>query len=166
MAAVGEHGELDAGRAAVVEQGVDAGAHRAAGEEDVVDEDDGAPVEVEVEVRGVDDRGGGGVTPRQVVAVERDVDVAERDVGAGELADERMEPAGEDRAAGVDADEGDRVARGSAVVAGVLLDDLVRDPHERAAQIVAVEYDPVRACQKRAPSWPLWTGLKEPTGPT
>ena len=56
VAAVGEHRELDPLRAAVVEQRVDRGAHRAAGEEHVVDQDDGAAVEVEVEVRGVDDR--------------------------------------------------------------------------------------------------------------
>ena len=43
VAAVAEHGELDPLRAAVVEEGLDRGAHGAAGEEDVVDEDDGAP---------------------------------------------------------------------------------------------------------------------------
>ena len=42
VAAVAEHRELDPLRAAVVEEGVDRGAHGAAGEEDVVDEDDGA----------------------------------------------------------------------------------------------------------------------------
>ena len=47
--------------------------------------------------------------------------------------------------------------------ARVLLDDLVRDPHQRAAQIVAVEDDLVVSVQALAPSWPLWTGLKEPT---
>ena len=42
VAAVAEDGELDPPRAAVVEERVDRGPHRAAGEEDVVDEDDGA----------------------------------------------------------------------------------------------------------------------------
>ena len=138
VAAVGEHGELDPGRAAVVEQGVDRRPHGAAGEEDVVDEDHGAAVEVEVEVGGVDDRLGAGLAAGEVVAVEGDVEVAERHLGAGELADERVQAAGEDGAAGVDADQRQRRS-----AAGVLLDDLVRDPHERAAQIVAVEDDPL-----------------------
>ncbi len=60
VAAVAEHGELNPLRAPVVEEGVDRGAHRAAGEEDVVDEHDGAAGEVEVDVRGVDDRLRGG----------------------------------------------------------------------------------------------------------
>ena len=60
VAAVAEHGELDPLRAAVVEEGVDRGAHGAAGEEDVVDEDDRAAGEVEVDVGGVDDRLRGG----------------------------------------------------------------------------------------------------------
>src|SRR5262245_35863484 len=41
MAAVDDHGELDALGPAVVEEGLDRGAHGAAGEEDVVDKDDG-----------------------------------------------------------------------------------------------------------------------------
>ena len=41
----------------------------------------------------------------------------------------------EGRAAGVDADDGERVAT------WIFLDDLVRDTYERAAQIVAVEDD-------------------------
>ena len=78
-----------------------------------------------------------GLAARQVVAVEGDVEVAERHLGAGQLADQGVQAAGEHGAAGVDADEGDGLG------AGVLLDDLVRDPHQRAAQIVAIEHDPV-----------------------
>jgi hypothetical protein len=47
-----------------------------------------------------------------------------------------------------------------ALRAAVLLDDLVRDPHERSPQIIPVE----DWAFQRAPSWPLWTRLKEPTG--
>jgi hypothetical protein len=36
----------------------------------------------------------------------------------------------------------------------------VSDPQQRAAQVIAVEDDLVF---QRAPSWPLRTGLKEPT---
>ena len=101
----------------------------------VVDEHDRAAGEVEVEVRGVDDRLGARVAGVDVVAVEGDVEVAERDLGAGQLADQGVEPAAEHRAAGVDADQREPSRR------RVLLDDLVRDPHQRAAQIVAVEDD-------------------------
>ena len=71
---------------------------------------------------------------REVVAVERDVDVAERDLLVQQVADELVQAGGEVRAAAVDAHEGD----GSA---GVLLDDLVRDAHERPADVVLVEDD-------------------------
>ena len=84
----------------------------------------------------MDDRLGAGLAVGEVVAVEGDVEVAERHLGAGQLADQGVQAAGEDGAAGVDADERERPRR-----AGVLLDDLVRDPHQRAAQIVAVEDD-------------------------
>ena len=57
VAAVGEHGELDARGPAVVEERLDRRAHGAAGVEDVVDDRRPcAAVEREVEVRGVDDR--------------------------------------------------------------------------------------------------------------
>ena len=45
-----------------------------------------------------------------------------------------VQPLGEVRAAAVDADERDGAV-------GVLLDDLVGDPHERAAHVIAVEDD-------------------------
>ena len=55
VAAVAEDRELHPLGAAVVEEGIDRGPDGAAGEEDVVDEDDGAAREVEVDVGGVDD---------------------------------------------------------------------------------------------------------------
>src|SRR3954449_7621464 len=51
----------------------------------------------------------------------------------------------------VDAHEGDRAT-------AVLLDHLMRDAHERAADVVLVE-DDLRIGQ-HVPSWPLRTGLK------
>jgi hypothetical protein len=48
-----------------------------------------------------------------------------------------VQAAGEDRTAGVDADQSDGVRP------RVLLDDLVRDPHQRAAYLVAIEHDPL-----------------------
>src|SRR5262249_36184790 len=56
VAAVDEHGELDAIGAAVVEQRLDRGADRPSGVEDVVDEHDRLPLEREVERRRADDR--------------------------------------------------------------------------------------------------------------
>ena len=48
QAAVGEHRQLDPRRTAVVEERLDRGADGPAGEEDIVDDDDGRPVEREV----------------------------------------------------------------------------------------------------------------------
>ena len=136
MAAVGEHGELDARGPPVAEQRLDGGADGAAGVEDVVDDDDGALVDREVDVRGVDDgllRAAG-----QVVAVKGDVEVAERHVGVEQVGDEAPEPRGEDRPATMDPDDREPVGL------SVLLDDLVRDAYERATDVVAVEDDLLR----------------------
>ena len=165
MAAVGEHGELDARGPAVLEQRVDRGADRAAGVEDVVDEDHGAALELEVELRVADDRLAAArrlaVADVDVVAVEGDVELAEVELEAGALGDQAAEPLGERHAARVDADERDGV---EVVVA---LDDLVRDPRERALDRLAVEQDPpVRRhgmLMHRTPFRPLWTELKGST---
>ena len=93
-----------------------------------------------------------GRAQRQVVAVERDVDVAERDLVVQQVAHELVQALGEMGAAAVDADERDGPA-------GVLLDDLVRDAYERAADVVLVEDDDLLVGQA-VPSWPLGTGLK------
>ena len=69
-----------------------------------------------------------------VVAVEGDVDVAERDGVACQLADEGVEAAGDDRSAGVNADDRERLG-------GVLFDDLMRDPNQGSAQVITVKYD-------------------------
>ena len=66
-----------------------------------------------------------------------------------------MQALGEHRAAAMDAHQRDPPV-------WVLLDDLVSDPHQRAAHVIAVEDD--RALYQRAPSWPHGTGLKGPTG--
>ena len=95
------------------------------GVEDVVDEDHGPAVELEVEMGAVDDRLGARLAGDEIVAVEGDVEVAERDGRAAELADEGVQAAGEHGAPRVDADEGERAG----ILGGVLFDDLVRDPH-------------------------------------
>ncbi len=153
MAAVDEDGELNSRRAPVVEEGVDRRPHGAPGEEHVVDEDDRATVRIEVEMGAVHDRLRPRLAARDVVAIEGDVEVAERHLGAGELADQRVQAAGEDGAARVDAY--DR----HGVVAGVLFDDLVRDPDECPAQVVTIEDNPLGlSLHLRAPSWSLGPG--------
>jgi hypothetical protein len=133
VTAVGEHGELHAGGPAVGEQRLDRGADRAARVEDVVDDHDRHPVDVEGDVAGVDDRLV--VAAADVVAVEGDVDVAVRQAGVEQVLDERVDAPAEHRAAAVDPD--DREPLGLRV----LLHDLVRDPYERAPDVVLVEDD-------------------------
>ena len=69
-----------------------------------------------------------------VVAVEGDVDVAERDRLSDQLRDEITKPLGDDGAAAMDPDDGEAASAG-------LLDDLVRDAHERAPHVLGVEDD-------------------------
>ena len=137
MAAVGDNGELDAGRAPVIEERLDRGADRPAGVEDVVDEDAGHSLEREVERRRADERLR---VPRRlagpyvdVVAVEGDVQLAERDLGRRQLGDAAAQPLGDRHAARVDADQGD------ALELGISLDDLVRDPRQRALDVLCIE---------------------------
>ena len=152
VAAVGQHGQLHALGPPVVEQGVDRGPHRAPRVEHVVDQHDRGVLDREVDVRGVHDRLGGRLAARQVVAVEADVDVAERHGLADQLGDQVAQARGQHGAATVDPDDRDSLpAR--------LLDDLVCDPHQRAPHVLAVE-DRLLV-QVTAPSWPHRTGLKE-----
>src|SRR5919206_391088 len=128
---------LSTGGPAVVEERVDRRADRPPRVEDVVDEDDGAALEREVELRGADDRlrveRRLAAAHLDVVAVEGDVDRAERGRDAGALLDQPPQALRERHAAGVDADERDLVE------VGVPLDDLVGDPGERAAEGVLVQ---------------------------
>ena len=134
VAAIGEHGELDALGPAVVEQRVDRGAHRAAGVEHVVHEHDGAALEREVDVGGEHNRLAVGPARGDVVPVEGDVEIAERHRCADQLLDALVHARRDDRSPPVDPDDCDPLA-------ARLLDDLVRDSHEGAANVLAVEYD-------------------------
>jgi hypothetical protein len=80
-----------------------------------------------------------------VVAVEGDVELAERDLGAGELADASAQPLRERHAARVDADQ--RHAR----KVRVPLDDLVCDPGESPLDRLGIE-DSLRCRGLRAQS--------------
>ena len=84
---------------------------------------------------GVDDGLGAGRPGADVVAVEGDVDVADRQLDPGQLAEDRVQAAGQQGAASVDSD--DRQALGI----GVLLGDLMGDALQRSPQVVALEHD-------------------------
>ena len=71
--------------------------------------------------------------PHQVVAVERDVERAGRDLVAVDLADRLREPPGDRHAARADADERQLVD------AAVALDDLVRDAGRATRHAIGVE---------------------------
>src|SRR5437764_10709188 len=139
VAAVGEDSQLDARGTAVVEQRFDGGADGAARVEDVVDEHAGHSVEPEVELRVADDPlrvlRRLAAADVNVVAVERDVELADRDLATGEVGDPPAQALGERNAARVDADESDLVQL------GVAFDDLVRDPGERPVDGLSVEQD-------------------------
>ncbi len=139
MPSVGHHRELDPVGAAVGEERFDRRPNRAPGVEDVVDEDAGAAFERKVEPGGADERlrmeWRLTAAHVDVVAVERDVDGAEGNLDAAELLDRSPEPLRERHTARVDTDERDPVQ------IGVPLDDLVRDPRQRARERVRVEDD-------------------------
>jgi len=131
VAAVHQDRETYGARTSVVDQGIHRGSNRPAGEEHVVDEHDDPFVDGEWDFRlahhrRVADSG-------QVVAVERDVDGAERDQGALVRPNRRLDAGRERVAARANADDGE-----SGEIA-IALDDLVRDPRDGSADIVRRE---------------------------
>src|SRR3954447_2448041 len=162
VTAVDEDGELDALGASVVEQSLDRGPDRATGVEHVVDEDDGLPLELEIECRRAHD--GLRVTRRvasahlHVVPVEGDVDGPNRRSVAGALFDKASQALRKRHTAGLDPDER------NAVEVRVRLDDLVRDAGKGTAQAFRVQQDLLRRKRRRhvhsTPFRPHWTGLK------
>lgn len=105
MAAVNEHAERNALRAAEIEKAVHGGANGASGVEDVVDED---------EVHAVDAKGdigrlqhGLGRDFREIVAIESDIESADGHVDAIDAAHGLGDALGERHAAAADADEGE-----------------------------------------------------------
>ncbi len=133
VAAVDEDREPDGLGPPEVDQRVHRRPDRAARVQDVVDEDDRAAVEVERDLGPLHDWLLG--DQRQVVAVEGDVERANRDLGALVLEDRRRQPVGERDAAALDADQREPLG------AGLLLHDLVRDAGDRAADVL-VGHDP------------------------
>jgi len=102
-----------------------------AGEEDVIDEDDDAVVDRKRDLRLTHHRRV--ADARQVVAVERDIDRAERKIDAFVRAYGLANPRGERVATRADADDREK---GKIALA---LDDLVRDPRDGPPDIVRTE---------------------------
>ena len=132
MPAVDEHGELDARGTPDVHQGVKRRADGAAGEQDVVDEHDGLAVDVERDLGRVDL---GAEIRREIIAVQADVQPAERNVHPLDRLDALREPLREQVAARDDADKGE--------VASPLvgLEDLMGDAREGSVDLLRVHAD-------------------------
>ena len=143
VAAVGEHRQLHARGATVVEQRLDRGADGASGEEDVVDDHDRFAREVEVDVRGVHHRGLG--PAGDIVAVEADVEIPERNLRVEQLFELHLQPPRQKRAAPMDADQ--RRSRRQ----GIALDDLMRDAHQRPPHVLRLEDDLLVAVHRFLP---------------
>ncbi len=121
--------ELHGAGPAQLEQRVERGAHRAPGEQHVVDEHDHLP-------RDVGDLGGTEGRDRSqadVVPVEGNVEGPDRHGDTFEGGDRVGEPPGQRDPPGVHPDEHDRLG---AVIA---FDDLVRDPRQRPPEVGSVE---------------------------
>src|SRR5207244_13168509 len=103
---------------------------RAAGEEDVVHQDDGLVLDRERDVGATDH---GRAAQVEVVAVERDVERAHGQRGAVDARDLGGQPLGEGDAAGAEPDEREILR------AGVPLEDLVRDAGQRTIEGPIVE---------------------------
>jgi len=136
VTAIDQDREADGPRASVVDERIHGGTDRAPGEEDIVDEHDDLVVDGEIERGLVHD--GRVADPREVIAIQRDVDGPERDVGVLVRGDRVAQPGREDVAARADADDGE------AAEVAVALDDLVGDARDRATHVVGAEQDGTR----------------------
>src|SRR2546428_2327835 len=87
VTSVHQYRELDARRAPIVEERLDRSPRGAARVKDVVDQHDGCLLEREIDARRVHDRLAARSAGRDVVAVEADVDLAERNLPLEELLD-------------------------------------------------------------------------------
>ena len=124
MAAVDQGEQLDARRTAEAHHGVKRRPRRAAGVDDVVDQHDRLARDGEGNVGAVEHRRVRGRT--QIVAVERDVKLTDRQTHAVDARNVPGQPARQRHTARVDADQA------QVVRTVVLFEDLMRDAHERA----------------------------------
>ena len=129
MAAVDQHGQLHAGRAADVHQRVERGADGAAGEQHVVDEHDRHAVDIERDLGGMYF---GAEIRSEIVAVQADVQPAQGDLHPLDGLDALREPLRQQVAARDDAHKRQ--------IAGALvgLEDLMRDAREGSVDLLRV----------------------------
>jgi hypothetical protein len=128
VAPVDEDREANGARPPELAQRVEGGPYGPARVQHVVDEDDRLALDLEGQVGALDDRRF--TEPGEVVAVEGDIERPDRQPFALVLGDRIRQSVGQRHAAALDADEHE-LGR-----PGVLLDDLVRDPHDRPADVV------------------------------
>jgi hypothetical protein len=124
MAAVDQHQQLYAPRPAVVKERVQRRAYGSAGVENIVDQNDVAAGDIEADGAGNDD--GANIAGGKVVAVEVDIENAGIDRRFLDTADQVTQPLRQGHPATLDADQP------QVLTAIVFLDDLVRQPNQRA----------------------------------
>ena len=124
MAAVDQGEELDARWTAEPHHGIERRACRAAGVDDIVDQHDCFARDREGNIGAVEHRRIRSRT--QIVTVERDVQLTDRQLHTVDARNVPGQPARQRHAARVDADQA------QVVRAVVLFEDLMRDAHERA----------------------------------
>ena len=129
---VDEDCKLHAGGATEIAQRIERRADGAAGEQDVVDKHDGQSVDVEANVGRVNLRG---KMRREIIAIEADVERAERYVSSLDLLDLDRKAMSKQIASCEDSHQGD--VRGTMVG----LENLVRDARERSLNFVRVHTD-------------------------
>lgn len=130
MTTIDQDGQLDGAGSTEVGEGVEGGPDGPSREEDVVDQHHGTTVEVDGDVSAGERRGGPG---GEVVAVEADVEEADRGAGTGDLVEVFGEAAGEGDTAGLDPYEDD-----TGVIPGAF-DYLVGNPTQGAVDVVGAE---------------------------
>ena len=131
VSAVHEYRQAYGPRTSVVHERIHRRTNGAAGEKDIVDQDDDPAIDGEGDLRFADDRRVS--DPRQIVALEGDVDGTEWNVGALVRPDGRLNACRERITPRADADDGEM---GKITIT---LDDLVRDPRDGPADIVRRE---------------------------
>ncbi len=151
MAAIDEHCELNARRPAKGRNGVHRRAAGAAGEEDVVGEDERFAFQIVGQMRLL--HRPDAAARVDIVAVHGDIDHALGDLVARDLRDVRHQPARDLFAAGRDADDGE----GAGLWIG--LDDLVRDALEGPLNGGGIEDE--RGLGGRRDGW-TWLGHVAP----
>ena len=119
MPSVAQNCEPNSSRPPKVEHCINRRTNSSAREQNVVDDHDRFASDFKVKVSGVDHRSCG--PGCEIISVQRDVDVTERNRATRDVFERGVEPASQNGAASVDTDDGQ-------VALGMLLSNLVGDP--------------------------------------